>query len=108
MKNRITDVEPTSVAPAGSNALLAEGVFVGKRHAKQLTRKITDVFFAEVHRLTDNELRAVIKRCECFSQTNCGWSEYWMKDIIVKVAKDHLRWKKEEHKRRKKRPVAFS
>jgi hypothetical protein len=105
-KEQKADLLP-SASIAQSN-MLAEGVFVGKRKAKQLTRKITDVFFEEIHKLTDNELRAVIKRCEGFSQTNCGWSEYWMKDIIVKVAKDHLRYKKEERKRNKKRPVSFS
>lgn len=38
MKNRITDVEPSSVAPAGSNAVLAEGLYYALTHIRAAVR----------------------------------------------------------------------
>ena len=33
-----------------------------------------------------------------FSETNCGWSEYWLKDIMIHFAEDVISNRKFEKK----------
>lgn len=70
-----------------------EGKFAGKRFSHSFNRDLVDDVFGKFETLTDNQLRAIIKRCNWLSKTNCGWNEYWMKDLIVKISQDKLKQK---------------
>lgn len=47
---------------------------------------------------SSDDLKAVIKRVNQFTDTNCGWSEYWLKSVIVKFCEDELRNRKLSNK----------
>lgn len=81
-----------------TNAMLAEGGKIGKRSAKRFTGKLTEMVLQAFKELSEKELQAVIKTASQYSTTNCGWSEYRMKDVIVNFATDILKWKKERRK----------
>lgn len=62
--------------------------------SREFTRKITDYIFDEANKLSDKELNNLIRRCKRFTQTNCSWLEYQIKDSLIDVANGVLRHRK--------------
>ena len=68
----------------------------GKRFAKSFIRELSNEVLSRIQSLEKDQLNAVIKRAMEMSESNCGWNEYWMKDILLRFASDE---KKEKKKR---------
>ena len=58
----------------------------GKRFAKAFIRDISNEAFCRIQALDANQLTAVIKCAREMTESNCGWYEYYMKDVIIRMA----------------------
>lgn len=76
----------------------------GKKWAKRKINTICLAVLSLVEKMTDKELRALIKTAGQFSTTNCGWLDYAVGPIITEVAKNQLKFNKNKRddKRRKR------
>lgn len=65
-------------------------MYISKKKIKGIISEISYSFVHPLVRLSDQELRAVIKIAEGFTTTNCGWTSYRMKDAIISIASKEL------------------
>jgi hypothetical protein len=59
----------------------------GKKWGIQKAADIAHLIQKEINKLDRAELEALIKTCEQFTETNCAWTSYHAKDVIVHLAK---------------------
>ena len=98
--NNIQMTNSIPSAEMSQNPMLAEDAYAGKRFARKFTSQLSESVLNKFHELTIPQLRAIIKVANQFSETNCGWSEYWMKEITIRLAKEVI-----EHRKTVKRQI---
>lgn len=69
--------------------------------ARDFTRNVSDYIFEETNKLSDRELHYLIRRCKSFTDTNCSWLEYQIKDSLIDVAQGVLRSRKYQRQKEK-------
>jgi hypothetical protein len=58
---------------------------MARTSGKAATRTIDDALWGAIRSLTDAELNAAIRRVAKWSQTNCAWWQYRMRDVLGEV-----------------------
>ena len=57
-------------------------------------RKITKSMRLEIDKLNESELRKLIGECQKLTNTNCSWSMFGLKKIVIELARARCRWLK--------------
>lgn len=63
----------------------------GRKESRNQIKSMVNGLREPMINMTKRQLLAVVKEAKSFTQTNCGWSEYWCKDIIIKFAEDQIK-----------------
>lgn len=69
-----------------------------RRTGRTVLNGIVTNLVREIGALSDAELRAVRRRTDSLTQTNCWWIEYHLREGLARVVENEVQWRTHQHR----------
>lgn len=60
----------------------------------EIAEKLADSLHSEMLKLSDSDLKNLIRQCGKMTDTNCGWRAFGIKDVVSDMAKFAIAYEK--------------